>query len=407
MGKMKKNILWISPFAPYENVSHAGGKTHNFYLNNVWKDGYFELYLISCYREYERKFIDKAKYGFPVSFSEIPDNGFRALLRKIINIESTINPFNRNAGIIQNYYELELKSQIKRFYKTKKTEPDVIVLQWTQAVLLLPYIKKYFPKSKVISIEEDVSFLGYERKVAYSKKLINKKIMRYKYRKLKRMELEILGKSDLVVVNNYKDYRILLDEKIEKEKLLMIPPYFDNYSKCNYQPQSNDILFFGSMSRAENYLSAIWFIENVLPKLPKNCRFIVVGGHPNEALIKYASDQVLILGFVDNVSSFFEESLCLVAPLVLGAGIKVKILESLSAGIPVLTNKIGIEGIPATNQQDFMLCENPDDYVNAINILLDDVNKRLYLSKNARKFVMDKYNLDDEIKVFIEKLKII
>ena len=133
---------------------------------------------------------------------------------------------------------------------------------------------------------------------------------------------------------------------MNEEKIQWLVPYYSNMSGCARKSNNRDILFFGAMSRPENYLSAIWFIENVMPLLNDlDVRFVIVGSKPPEELKRFKSDRIVITGFVNDTLPYFESSMCLVAPLVLGAGIKVKILEAMSSGIPVLTNDIGIEGI--------------------------------------------------------------
>lgn len=129
---------------------------------------------------------------------------------------------------------------------------------------------------------------------------------------------------------------------------------------CHWNGEERSVLFFGAMARPENYLSAIWYIENVMPRIQDlKLKFVVLGSNPAEVFEKYINDEVIVTGFVEDVTPYFEKSLCLVAPLVLGAGIKVKILEAMSAGIPILTNAIGIEGISATTQKNMFIVKMP------------------------------------------------
>ena len=96
-------------------------------------------------------------------------------------------------------------------------------------------------------------------------------------------------------------------------------------------------------------------------------------------------------------------AVCLVAPLKLGAGIKVKILEAMSAGIPVLTNEIGIEGIEAVNEKEYILCSSPDEYADSIRRLLSDRHLGKNYLLNSKRFIKKKYHmasrLDDLINI--------
>lgn len=402
---IKKNVLWISPYVPYDGVSHAGGKIENYYIKGLRKK--INVELISCFTTNEKHKIDLDKYDIKATLSEISSKKTKVFIRKILNAESTLNPFNRYGGFLQNYLEMHLKSAVKNYYLANKDKIiDVIIIEWTEAGLLLSYIKRFFPNSKVIMIEEDVAFLGMKRKVEYSKNIVQKLIKKIKYKRLKKLELSFLQKVELVATNNGKDFNLLVDNGINRDKLFILSPYFDNYIDIPYKRENNNIVFFGAMSRKENYLSAIWFINNVFPYLEdKNVNFIIIGGNPNPELLKYQSDRIKVLGFVEDVSYYLSSAMCLVAPLVLGAGIKIKILEALSAGIPVLTNKIGIEGISAVNQKDYFYCEKPGDYLNVISNLINNPNLGKFISHNAKKFIDDNYNINNSLNLLIDKVK--
>jgi len=126
-----------------------------------------------------------------------------------------------------------------------------------------------------------------------------------------------------------KDKNLLINERIDPKKIHCICPYYSNMFDLKPDYASKNIIFFGAMDNSENYLSAIWFIENVFDEIVKGypeSKFFVVGGSPPSKLLKYNSDNTVITGFVDNPKKYFEKSSLMVAPLLLGGGIKVKIL---------------------------------------------------------------------------------
>ena len=94
--------------------------------------------------------------------------------------------------------------------------------------------------------------------------------------------------------------------------------------------------------------------------------------------------------------------MCIVAPLVLGAGIKIKVLEALSAGMPVLTNDIGIEGIPAQNGKEYIHCNEPNEYAKYIKQLHENRNLARKFSRNASSFIMSHYDLKQSMESFCE-----
>lgn len=131
---------------------------------------------------------------------------------------------------------------------------------------------------------------------------------------------------------------------------------------------------------------------------------MVIGGNPPTCLKKMAAPNIKILGFVKNIDFYFENCICLVAPLLLGAGIKVKILEAFAAGIPVLTNQIGIEGIPAKNGIDYIHCESAEEYIKAIDNLLHFEELGNTLSHNARRLVTENFDNEKNMRDWICKV---
>ena len=402
----KKKILWISPYAPYDQVAHAGGKNHNFYIKHFQSKGRFEICLLSLCRENEKDKLDLDEYGIRHHIRVMDQGRLRTLKRYALGACSRFNPMDAYGGLHIHYERLELASLLKTYYKTEE-KPDMVILQWTISLMLAEDVKKYFPHAKLICIEEDVFFLNYHRRWKNAKNALVRAYWKTHYKRLRAAELHMLSLADLVVTNNPKDTEILKKCGYPADKLFTSVVYFDNYSgvKRPHPCRSRDILFFGAMSREENYKSALWFIRHVMPLIEDlGCRFVVVGSNPPEVLQKKAGDQVEVTGFVDSVAPYFENCLCMASPLLGGAGIKVKILEALSAGVPVLTNQIGIEGIPAGDGREYYHCELAEDYEHRIRHLLADPEAEQTMSEAARTFIVSHYDLGRTLDQLIDIL---
>lgn len=394
-----KNVLWISPYVPYDKVNHAGGQTENYYIKKLESNG-FNMRVLSFCTEDEIEKIDLDRYKIENEIILLKRDRLSKIIRtfKYNIFDSKFNPFNKYGNLVSNNFIKCVLSSVKR-YKANAYRPDIVVLEWTESALLTKDLKKFFPQAKIICIEEDVAYLGYKRHLDFEKNILKKKVWAIKYNNLKCQELMALDSADYICCLNKKDIKLLIEDGVDKKKIFNLTPFFNKYDYVKRNVSNKcKVLFFGNMAREENYASVIWFIENVIPLLPgKTIEFNVVGAKPPEVLRKYESDVVHVVGFVDDVSSYFEESLCLVAPLVLGAGIKIKILEAMSSGIPVLTNEIGIEGIPAKNGVDYIFCEKPEDYANAIS----NLNNRRYLledyERNSKKFIKEQYSIEGSL----------
>lgn len=400
----RKKVLWISPFAPYDSVGHAGGKTHNFYIKHFQKSGFFDITLFSfCYKNEVEKIVLE-QCGISCDIDVQDETTLKTIFRIMNNVESVFNPWNRYCNILLGYTRKVLTRKIKKMAREGE-QPEIIILQWTAVIFLYPIIKKVFPNSKLVAIEEDVTYLAFERKASYAKSFYRRWLCQYQYKKIKAMELDALKQMDFVVVNNPKDESLLHKENLFNNRIYRVAPFYQR-SDYSWKGGTKNIIFYGAMNREENYLSAIWFAENVLSQVEDpDVRFVIIGGNPHPSLSKIEDSRVEITGFVDDVKEYFEKCLCLVAPLVLGAGIKVKILEALDAGIPVLTNTIGIEGISAKPGNEYIHCERAEEYVEIVQQILSEQLDTYRLSVNAKNFMKQEYDIEKTLDKLIEQLR--
>ena len=401
---MKPKLLWISLCAPYDNVGHGGGKTHNYYLKEIQKSNKFDIQLITFCEIDEFQKDKKDLDSYKINNTIIPwthDINFKNIVRKIQLIDMEYNIFNEYGGATNLYYWSCIKEEIEKIDYT----PDIIILQWTEIVLFTEKIKRIFPDSKIVVIEEDVKYLSYRRKAECEQKVLSRYFKCLKLKKLMTAELDSVKLADLIITYSNKDKNLLGNAK---NKTIVLSPYFQDlsYIKRNKKP-NNEIIFYGAMSRQDNYDSAVWFIKNVFDTVSKmyDLKFVIIGNKPDKSLFKYASDKIIITGFMEKIDSYFENSLCLVAPLVSGAGIKIKILEALSSGIPTLTNDIGIEGIEAKKGRDYFHCENPKDYIKVISDIINNKVDMKNVFFNSKKTITDNYNLQNDREVFIDSLE--
>ncbi len=400
----KKKVLWISPYAPYDTAAHAGGKNHNYYLKYLHKSGKFDITLLSLCLKSEEKDLDLQKYGIKNHIYVMDRSPAQKFLRLAVSAWSVKNPYDRYAGLCPTY-EYRRLLKLLRQYKELGEVPEFVILQWTFAAMLTPQIRKFYEHCKIISIEEDVTFLGYMRKWKAARSPWQRWFCAKRYRRIKRLELDMLREADLVVTNNPKDTKLLREQGIGAGRLFQSAPYFDDYSGVVRNVAGKDILFYGAMSRAENYESAIWFIEKVMPLLEdQKVRFVIVGSRPNGALLQRQSERVRVEGYVEDVSGYFERCLCFAAPLLLGAGVKIKILEAMSAGIPVLTNHIGIEGIEAEDGKEYLHCETAEEYAAGIaRLIAGNIDVRMLSA--SEKALAERYRPDRRLDELIRRME--
>ncbi|MDO5381718.1 MAG: glycosyltransferase [Eubacteriales bacterium] len=357
-------VLYIASNTPYEHVGHAGGKTLQFYISNMVKKG-VTIDLVSFCEKDVVNDINNDKTNINRHLI-IRERGIKNSIRNVISIPSKFWPWHRYGNLMTWNAKNLLINELKKL-KSTGYYPDVIVMDWTQIVIMVADIKKIFSDVPCIASEHDVTFLKYIRSANHEKNLLLRCYRNIQANNMRKRELDALSLCDVIMPHNNKDAKLIIESGFKGESLIHpLTAYYDK-SNLDYKRDSNDIIFYGYMARVENLSAVEWFARNVMPLIDDiPCRFLIIGGGVTDKLKSLESEKIHIQGYVDKIDPYFSKGMCFVAPLSLGAGIKVKVLEAMYTGIPVLTNDIGIEGIPAEKDLDYYHCDTPEQYAEII-----------------------------------------
>jgi glycosyltransferase involved in cell wall biosynthesis len=165
------------------------------------------------------------------------------------------------------------------------------------------------------------------------------------------------------------------------------------------------VVFTGSMDWAANvdgmrfYLSRVW--PRVLAQRPE-ARFTVVGRNPPASLLALAKQtrNVEFSGFVDDVRPYVRQAHAFVIPLLVGGGTRIKAFEAMAMGCPVVSTAVGMEGLGARPEEDFLQRDDPSAFADAVLGLLNEPDARKSLSCKARALVESRYGHREAARVF-------
>ena len=158
---------------------------------------------------------------------------------------------------------------------------------------------------------------------------------------------------------------------------------------------SASVVFVGTMHYQPNVDAAIHFIRNVLPLLWRDrpdVVFTAVGHSAPRELTRLAGPRVVVTGTVPDVRPFLRRAAAVVVPLRSGSGTRLKILEAMAVGRPVVSTRLGAEGLDATDGEHLVVAEEPGEFAGAVRRLLEDASSGAHLGTRARLFVEDRYS---------------
>ncbi len=148
------------------------------------------------------------------------------------------------------------------------------------------------------------------------------------------------------------------------------------------------VLYVGTVHYPPNLQGLRWFLDNVWPRVIScrpDARFRIIGkgGH----LLENSNASVEILDYVESLDAHYSEANVLVVPLFSGSGIRLKILESFSWGIPVVSTTEGYLGLDLTPGEELLAADGEQPFADAVLSILDSADERSRLRKNSAEFV--------------------
>ena len=129
------------------------------------------------------------------------------------------------------------------------------------------------------------------------------------------------------------------------------------------------MLFLGGFKHPPNIQALEWFIKEVMPllDLPDDQRILrVVGSHMPESVREFASEHIEAIGYVENLADVFDQARVFVAPLLFGAGVKGKVLESMAYGLPIVATSVAAEATSLVHGVNSMIADTPQQFADGI-----------------------------------------
>lgn len=155
-------------------------------------------------------------------------------------------------------------------------------------------------------------------------------------------------------------------------------------------------IFTGVMDYFPNEDAVLWFCEAMWPAIKQkhpNSTFYIAGMNPSSKVQKLAEKPgIKVTGFVDDIVEYYHRADIFIAPFRLARGVQNKVLQAFACGLPVVTTACGAEGISCENNKHLLIADSENDFINAVERLIDSAELRKSLAEQALKLIQDKYS---------------
>ncbi|GIR14601.1 MAG: hypothetical protein CM15mP25_3560 [Gammaproteobacteria bacterium] len=184
-----------------------------------------------------------------------------------------------------------------------------------------------------------------------------------------REEMEVISQSDLTIVVSEAEVSELADEQPDAKVAVISNIHEVGHNKPGFDDRSG-LMFVGGFQHPPNVDAVEYYANEIWPLLTELCPDLetyIIGSRMPDRLKKIGESKGLkMLGFVEDLAPYYESCKLAIAPLRYGAGVKGKVNQALSFGLPVVGSPNAVEGMGLTHEREVMVAETPESFADSI-----------------------------------------
>ncbi|MDD2563440.1 MAG: glycosyltransferase family 4 protein [Salinivirgaceae bacterium] len=345
------------------------------------------------------------KHSFEID--DLPDNLKNKINWNTCYVDTAIKPPEMLYNLIFSAIPYNAKRFISNIYRSRlvallqEKSYDIIQLE---GLYLYPYITTIRKNSKALialrahNVEQEIWKRTVRNQTPGIKRIYNRVLSM----RMQRMEKRSLTKVDLLVPITERDGYIL--DFIGNQSPVYVAPIGVDIDKMLPTQDleltnHNSIYFIGSLDWSPNQEGILWFVDkiwnNILKEYPEAMFHIAGRNAPVSFKHKINKKNIQFHGQVDDAKAFALKHNIMVSPLLTGSGMRVKLVEAMALQKPIVSTRIGAEGIPVVNHTHMMLADKERDFADAIVDLLKSPEKCKNIGNNARALIEKQF--DNEV----------
>jgi sugar transferase (PEP-CTERM/EpsH1 system associated) len=383
-------VLFLTSRLPYPPDRGDRLRVFNF-LKNLSKTGHVIHLLSFIAQEEEKRYINELqKYCEEI---------------RTVLLPATISKLKAGFGLLNN-----LPLQVS-YYKSSRMQSELNTLinkncydiLYVHLFRMAPYVLNYKDIYKILDLTDVVS-KEIELSIPY-RSGIKRKIYKLEFPRIRRYETEISGKVQEVWLISEQEAKLLRSySPHSKIEVVTNGVDTDYFRPLELKKDPFSLIFVGNLQIDHNVDAILYFYESIFPLIRENLpqtKFYIVGASPNSRLRSLSKDNnVIITGLVDDLNLYLNQADIFISPLRFSAGIQNKILQAMSAGLPVVCSPLVNQGIEADPGREILVEKNPLHFAEQVIYLMRNPDRRKVIGLNARQFVKNKFQWENVTRRF-------
>jgi glycosyltransferase involved in cell wall biosynthesis len=382
------NVLFLAPQLPYPGVS--GGTLNSRKLLDFFCSKH-TVTLVSLIKENEKASI------------EAFNNEYRNKINKtfFFNIDK---PRSAVTFLLSLFAGLPLS--IYRNYDRKiKSQIIGIIAENNFDLVFCDYLimTQYVPLSvcaRTVFNDNNAEYMIWKRFANIEKNIIKRwaaafeayRLFRYETAQCKKVSLVIAAQEDINHLKPYaKDANFAGINHLGNDVLLNEPDLINK--------ETHRLLFISTLTWEANRQGIRWFVEDIYPIIKENlpdASLYIVGSYNKPFLRNNNDASIHVLGFVPDLRELYRDAEIFICPLKFGSGTKIKLLDALYRGLPIVTTSIGAESIALVDGENCFVADTEQDFARKTVTLLKDKALWEQFSNNSRILAAKQYTWEDE-----------
>ncbi|MDU4961130.1 MAG: glycosyltransferase family 4 protein [Sporomusaceae bacterium] len=372
--------------------------SYTFFINAASVSNYAKEPTFQHFKKFasDVKVIDR--YNASIRF----DASFREKIKQVVKWL-----FSGKPRFAQIYQSACVRQNVTDYVKLHNIKIICIEFPYMFELIDLRMLKKM--GCKVICVMHNIEHL-YFRESKSLPGFLNRinLLTRYEEKRLKRYEYSVFRKMDLVIGVADSDVEFIKQETGLSNVIYqptLLPPAETMWTN---NQSSRYIVFPGSLSFYPNYQGIMWFLKEVFALYTKKHPDIVlkITGNVSDSVRAEISqfDNVELTGFLtkSQLDSLLVNCMFVVIPIFRGAGVKIKLIESMSYGLPIITTPRGAQGVPYGECEPFYIARDGHEFMGQMHTLTTDQSLRYSMGEKAKQFFYENYYMENMVTKWID-----